>query len=53
MLIFTFKGGNNKMKCEICGKEKDCYQHPNKNEWSCIECYDKTYFKNGKKRGKK
>jgi len=39
------------MKCEICKKEKECYSHPYKTEMSCVECYDKTYYKNGTKRG--
>ena len=38
------------MKCDLCNKEKKCWCHPNKNEWSCIECYNKIYFKSGKQR---
>ena len=40
------------MICEICKKEKNCWVHPKKEEWSCIDCYNKTYFKNGKRRQK-
>ena len=41
------------MICDICKEEKKCWVHPNKNEWSCIECYNKTYFRNGKMRKNK
>lgn len=40
------------MKCEICGEDKICWFHPIKNELSCVDCYNKTYFKNGKMRKK-
>jgi hypothetical protein len=32
---------------------KDTYQHPYKDEWSCVSCYKQHYYANGKTKPKR